>query len=489
MGAVGEIWRDGGECSMTGSNGRCNGMGSYGTGSYGTGSYGTGSYGTGSYGMGSYGMGSYGMGSYGMGRHPMGWTGTKGDAVRSGAMDWGGIQRDGAQRERRGRGRDTTALGRQVSRGAAALCAPTAEMEDDASPSPSSFPYPSSSLPPSPYPTPPAPRPAPSLRWDAQLLLLFALLGLPANAAVLWLTGRRLRCRGLAAFVFNVAASDFLLLANGTLQVWTAAHGHRWPLGTQPCRLHRFLLDLAYYGGLLLLAAVSLDRCALLLAPLWYRCRRPARWPAGLCGAAWLAAAACSAPNAALARASPVAPGLVVCRRERGRWESALGWLEAAVEGLLLPAAVLLLCHAVPAAVAAARRRRLGGGGAPAGFRRLVAATLGAYLAVNLPFQLARLLSRALPRHGARWLYALGLAFYAGSCVNPYLYLLLGTAMGHRAASAACARPCRRYGGDGGGNGGGADGPQPAAVPLCTDRPGPPGAAPPLDAPRVAEPL
>ncbi|KAM9190284.1 putative G-protein coupled receptor 152 [Mergus octosetaceus] len=280
----------------------------------------------------------------------------------------------------------------------------------------------SSSLSPSSSPQPPK-----ALRWDWQLQLVCAVLGLPANAFVLWLTGWRLRCRGLATFIFNVAASDFLFLANSTLQIWTAAHGYRWPLGTPLCRLHRFLLDLAYYGGLFMLAAISLDRCLLLLAPLWYRCRRPARWPAGLCAAAWLVAGCCSAPGVALAQASEVLPGLVVCRRERGRWQELLGWLEVAMEGLLLPVGVLLLCNGAALAVAAARRRRQHGGQLPARFQRLVAATLSGYLVIQLPFQLAQLLSHAFPQRFASLAYFAGLAFNVGSCLNPCLYLLLVT--------------------------------------------------------------
>ncbi|XP_038035979.2 probable G-protein coupled receptor 152 [Anas platyrhynchos] len=290
------------------------------------------------------------------------------------------------------------------------------------SPSLSSSPSPSSS-----------PQPPSALQWVWQLQLVCAVLGLPANAFVLWLTGWRLRCRGLAIFIFSVAASDFLFLANSTLQIWTAAHGHRWPLGTPLCRLHRFLLDLAYYGGLFLLAAISLDRCLLLLAPLWYRCRRPARWPAGLCAAAWLLAGCCSAPGTALAQASEVMPGLVVCRRERGRWQQLLGWLEVVLEGLLLPVGVLLLCNGAALAVAAARRRRQrGAGGLPARFQRLVAATLSGYLAIHLPFQLAQLLSHAFPRRFASLAYFVALAFNVGSCLNPCLYLLLATRACHR---------------------------------------------------------
>ncbi|NXV76822.1 MRGX3 protein, partial [Atlantisia rogersi] len=129
-------------------------------------------------------------------------------------------------------------------------------------------------LPPTLLPPPPS-----TLPWDGRLLAVCAVLGLPANAITLWLTGWRLRCRGPATFIFSLAASDFLFLANSVLQIWSVAHEHLWVLGTPLCRLHQFLYGLGYYGGLFLLATISLDRCLLVAAPLWYRCRRPERLP------------------------------------------------------------------------------------------------------------------------------------------------------------------------------------------------------------------
>ncbi|NXI46033.1 MRGX4 protein, partial [Galbula dea] len=125
-------------------------------------------------------------------------------------------------------------------------------------------------------PTLPLP-PRGTLPWDARLLVACAVLGLPANAFTLWLTGWRLRGRGLAAFILSLAASDFLFLANSLLQIWSVSHGHRWLLGTHLCRLHQFLYSWGYYSSLFLLATISLDRCLLVASPLWYRCRRPSR--------------------------------------------------------------------------------------------------------------------------------------------------------------------------------------------------------------------
>ncbi|XP_010562649.1 PREDICTED: probable G-protein coupled receptor 152 [Haliaeetus leucocephalus] len=270
-----------------------------------------------------------------------------------------------------------------------------------------------------------------TLPWDGQLMVACAALGLPANAFTLWLTGWRLRCRGLATFIFSLAASDFLFLANSVLQIWTVAHGQQWLLGTPLCRLHQYLYGLGYYSGLFLLATISLDRCLLVAAPLWYRCRRPARLPAALCVAAWLAAGGCSVPDAALSWVVEPLPGLVVCRRNRGSWEVPMRWLEVVVEGLL-PFSVVFACHGTALALARCRRGQIGR--PPVRFQRIVVATLSAYALLNLPFQVTQLLELVVPGVPSHLLYLLGLVFNLSSCLNPCLYLLLGSRACHHLA-------------------------------------------------------
>ncbi|XP_075568467.1 putative G-protein coupled receptor 152 [Pelecanus crispus] len=270
-----------------------------------------------------------------------------------------------------------------------------------------------------------------TLSWDGRLLVACAALGLPANAFTLWLTGWRLRCQGLAAFIFSLAASDFLFLANSVLQIWSVAHSHLWVLGTHLCRLHQFLYGLGYYSGLFLLAAISLDRCLLVAAPLWYRCRRPSRLPAMLCAGAWLTASGCSVPDTLLSAAEELLPGLVVCRSKRGSWEVPMRWLEVVVEGLL-PFGVVVACHG--AALVLARCRRGQGARPPAHFQHIVVATLSAYILLHLPFQVTQLLQLVAPSPLGHLFYVLGLAFNLSSCLNPCLYLLLGSRACHHLA-------------------------------------------------------
>ncbi|XP_054028011.1 probable G-protein coupled receptor 152 [Dryobates pubescens] len=265
-----------------------------------------------------------------------------------------------------------------------------------------------------------------TLRWDGWLLVACVALGLPANAFTLWFAGWRLRGQGLACFILSLATSDLLFLANSILQIWSVANSHQWLLGTSLCQLHQFLYALGYYSSLFLLATISLDRCLLVAAPLWYRCRRPARLPLALCLGAWAAAAACSVPDTVLAEALELqwAPGFVACITLRGSWEVPMRWLEVLVEGLL-PFGVVMVCHGVALALASCRRGH--GGRPPVRFQRILVATVSLYVALHLPFQVAQLLTLVAPGTSEHLIYLLGLAFNLNSCINPCLYLLFGT--------------------------------------------------------------
>ncbi|XP_068800262.1 probable G-protein coupled receptor 152 [Struthio camelus] len=279
------------------------------------------------------------------------------------------------------------------------------------------------------------------LPWDGQLLVACAALGLPANAVTIWLTGWRLQCRRLAVFTFSLAASDFLFLANSGLQIWTVVNSDMWTLGTPLCRLHIFLYNVGYYSGLFLLVAISLDRCLLVRAPLWYRCRRPASLRAVLCAGSWLVACGCSAPNMALAEVVELELGMVACHSEQGSWEAPLRGLEMLLEGLL-PFSLIVTCHR--AILARILWRRLAQ--PPTRFQQMVVATLSAYVLLNLPFQLVQLVQLAVPHLNSQLIYFMGLTFNLNSCLNPFLYLLLGSTGGTRLVrglrtALTCLRP------------------------------------------------
>ncbi|PKU29579.1 mas-related g-protein coupled receptor member h-like [Limosa lapponica baueri] len=122
------------------------------------------------------------------------------------------------------------------------------------------------------------------------LTLLICLCGLVGNGVVLWLLGFRIRRNPITVYVLNLAVTDFtfLLFVATTSLLFLIENSSCYPVGILKYQRWVFLFSLFSYNmGLYLLTAISIERCASILCPLWYRCRRPQRLSAALCALLW----------------------------------------------------------------------------------------------------------------------------------------------------------------------------------------------------------
>nr|XP_014432108.1 probable G-protein coupled receptor 152 [Pelodiscus sinensis]XP_025043605.1 probable G-protein coupled receptor 152 [Pelodiscus sinensis]XP_025043606.1 probable G-protein coupled receptor 152 [Pelodiscus sinensis] len=263
--------------------------------------------------------------------------------------------------------------------------------------------------------------------WQGAFLIIILLIGLPANGFIIWLTGWRLRRRGLSVFILSLASSDFLFLCVMVMQIMETLQGNNWVLGAFMCRLRHFLLDLSYHCSLFLLAALSVDRCLLVLLPLWYRCHRPLRLSTYICLGTWVAASLLSIKGFVFPKLVLFKDGVLACYNDRGKYEWSLRFLEVLLEGFF-PFVVMVTTHAVTLARTLRRHTR-----APSQFYRIVAATLTVYVLLNLPFQITQLLflvalenqelySRLIP-----FLIYTGYLINLNTSINPYIYLIFGS--------------------------------------------------------------
>ncbi|KAK2495767.1 hypothetical protein MC885_007062 [Smutsia gigantea] len=271
--------------------------------------------------------------------------------------------------------------------------------------------------------------------WDTVFLVALLLLGLPANGLMAWLAGSQARQGAgtrLALLLLSLALSDFLFLAAAAFQILEIQHGGHWPLGTAACRFYYFLWGVSYSSGLFLLAALSLDRCLLVLCPRWYPGCRPARLPLWVCAGVWVLAALFSAPWLVFPEAAVGWYDLVICLDFWDSEELPLRMLE--ILGGLLPFLLLLVCHVLTQAAACRtcchqQPRPI----ACPGFARVAKTILSAYVVLRLPYQLAQLLYLAFlwdMYPGYLLWEALVYSEYLlplSSCLSPFLCLLAST--------------------------------------------------------------
>ncbi|XP_065260586.1 probable G-protein coupled receptor 152 [Emys orbicularis] len=263
--------------------------------------------------------------------------------------------------------------------------------------------------------------------WRAAFLIGTLGIGLPANAFIIWLTGWQLRRRGLSVFILSLATSDFLFLFLTVMQIMETLLDDNWVLGTPMCRLRHVLYDLSYHCSLFLLAALSVDRCLLVLLPLWYRCHRPLRLSSYICLGAWLVAALLSIKGFVFVNVVLYPDGVLACSNNRGKYEWPLRLLEVLLEGLF-PFIVMVTTHAATLSRTFRRHTR-----SPSQFYRIVAATLSAYVLLNLPFQIIQLLFLVSWQHEEfnyrifPFMVYFGYLINLNSSINPLIYIFFGS--------------------------------------------------------------
>ncbi|XP_050184087.1 C5a anaphylatoxin chemotactic receptor 1 [Myiozetetes cayanensis] len=287
---------------------------------------------------------------------------------------------------------------------------------------------------------------APSVPLGLRLVLaLYALifvLGVLGNGAVLWVTALELRRTVNGVWFLNLALADLLCCLALPFLALPLALDHHWPLGGFCCRALPSLTVLNMFASVLLLTALSADRCALVTHPVWCHNHRTPALARGACAGAWGAAALLTLPSFVFrtARRDPFS-AKTTCVLD-------YSWLGPHGRRAEVGTAVLrLLCgFAGPLVVISAcygrlllRLRSRGGPRRPRRATATVLAVVGAFFACWLPYHALGLVLAAAPAGSAAFQAArdadplvAGLA-YVNSCLNPIIYAAAGRGFRRRA--------------------------------------------------------
>lgn len=122
------------------------------------------------------------------------------------------------------------------------------------------------------------------------ILSLTFLLGLPGNMLVLWVAGLKMQWTVNTVWFLHLTLADFLCCLSLPFSlVHLALQGH-WPYGWLLCKLIPSIIVLNMFASVFLLTAISLDRCLLVLKPIWCQNHRTVRGAFTICGCIWVVA-------------------------------------------------------------------------------------------------------------------------------------------------------------------------------------------------------
>ncbi|KAM3921633.1 chemerin-like receptor 1 [Leptodactylus fuscus] len=117
---------------------------------------------------------------------------------------------------------------------------------------------------------------------------LIFVLGMMGNGTVIWITGCRLKRNINTVWFFNLALADFVSTFLVLVTVLYLLLDLHWPFGPIFCKLVNCFFGLSIYASILLLSAISIDRCVLVLFPVWCQNYRNPRLVTIVCLVIWI---------------------------------------------------------------------------------------------------------------------------------------------------------------------------------------------------------
>lgn len=267
---------------------------------------------------------------------------------------------------------------------------------------------------------------------------LFASIGILENLLILGVVGLHVRRSVISIWILNLAASD--LLATSSLPFFThyMASGHTWTLGTTFCRIHSSIFFFNMFVSGFLLGAISLDRCLVVLKPVWAQNYRNVRLVGKVCVVLWFLAGLCTIPFYMFRDTIPQHDGRIQCYYNYAQYlpgkpydleslckqrKEALAFMKFLL-AFLIPLLIIIFSYGA-VSVGLARR----GSRRPFRFVRLVVAVVVSFILCWSPYHILFIIQVLAPiQHPAQTFASRALPIAASvsflnSVLNPILYV------------------------------------------------------------------
>lgn len=128
------------------------------------------------------------------------------------------------------------------------------------------------------------------------LNILISVVGLGGNAVIIWIAGFKMKKTVTTTWYLSLAISDFFFCACLPLEISYVVTSH-WPFGLVLCKLTSSALFLNMFSSVFLLVLISMDRCVMILFPIWSHHRRTVQTASGVVVLMWALSAILTLPS------------------------------------------------------------------------------------------------------------------------------------------------------------------------------------------------
>ncbi|XP_006011339.1 probable G-protein coupled receptor 33 [Latimeria chalumnae] len=139
------------------------------------------------------------------------------------------------------------------------------------------------------------------------------LLGMSGNSLIIWVTGFKMQKSPNTIWFLNLAAAYLIFTLTLPFFATYRAMGSHWPFGMALCKVLNTTLYFTMSTSIWLLVAISVDRCLLVLRPIWSHNRRTPRAAFAVSAAIWISTFIVTSPYLVFRQTHVDKDGRVTC--------------------------------------------------------------------------------------------------------------------------------------------------------------------------------
>ncbi|XP_075042086.1 C5a anaphylatoxin chemotactic receptor 1-like [Mixophyes fleayi] len=270
------------------------------------------------------------------------------------------------------------------------------------------------------------------VQWIAMFLnIIVFVLGVPGNVLVVWITSFEMKTTVNTVWFLNLAVADLLCCLSLPFSIMAMALGY-WPLRLFACKFFPSILLVNMYASVLLLTMISIDRCALVMMPVWCQNKRTVRKAYVACLVIWILALILSSPSFIFRYTRKTSSGYEICLFSYNMLGSHKEKVETFVAilrvmlGFIIPLLVISACYGV-------LMRKVSGRFTQSNKKmKIVLVVISGFFVCWLPYNVAGLIlaldSIESPIfRSTRTVDPILVAIaFINSCMNPIIYVLMG---------------------------------------------------------------
>ncbi|XP_072210861.1 C3a anaphylatoxin chemotactic receptor-like [Excalfactoria chinensis] len=122
------------------------------------------------------------------------------------------------------------------------------------------------------------------------IFILVFVIGIPGNGLVIWVAGLKMKRSVNIIWFLNLAVADFMCCLSLPFFIVHLFLNEHWPYGWFLCKVIPSVIIFTMFASVFLLMVISIDRCLLVMKPVWCQNHRTVKFISLVCSGIWILA-------------------------------------------------------------------------------------------------------------------------------------------------------------------------------------------------------